>query len=230
MSCRRLTHKLGLLGWLLWGIGSLAGTHPVTAWASPPPDLSQLLRGVENRYNRMKSMQAQFEQILRQGSQAARQERGVLYLSKPGRMRWEYENPEPKLFLTDGKRAILFLPEENRVMESAIRETDDLRAPLAFLLGRLDFDEQFGRYETSPDLKPLEAGDSVFRTFPKKMGERIEWVRFEIGPQYEIHRIVVREIGGIETDFRFEQERANPALAASLFQFQPPAGAEVVRE
>jgi outer membrane lipoprotein-sorting protein len=41
---------------------------------------------------------------------------------------------------------------------------------------------------------------------------------------------VVREIGGIETDFRFEQEQANPVLAASLFQFQPPAGAEVVRE
>jgi len=153
-----------------------------------------------------------------------------LYLSKPGRMRWEYESPEAKLFLTDGKRLILYVPSENRVMESAIKESADLRAPLAFLLGNLNFDEEFGRFETSPQLKSLEAGNTVFKAFPKRMGERLEWILFEITPEHTIRRVLAREVGGIETEFRFTGEQSNPVLAQNLFRFVPPAGAEVVRE
>jgi outer membrane lipoprotein carrier protein len=115
-------------------------------------------------------------------------------------------------------------------MESAIRESEDLRAPLAFLLGRLDFDEQFGRYESSRSLTPLESGNTIFKAYPKRLGERLEWVLFEINPQSQIRRIVVREIGGQETEFRFQQETENPPLRATLFQFTPPPGAAVIRE
>jgi len=230
MSCS-LKYGLCLVGLVLLAFAAgPASAAQATGSASPPPVLSEVLRGVENKYNRMKSMKARFQQILRQGSQSVRREEGVLYLSKPGRMRWEYESPETKLFLTDGKRLVLYVPSENRVMESAIKESADLRAPLAFLLGNLDFDEEFGRFETSPQLKPLEAGNTVFKAFPKRMGERLEWILFEITPEHVIRRVVAREVGGIETEFRFTGEQSNPVLAQNLFRFVPPAGAEVVRE
>ena len=230
MSCR-LKYGLCLVGLVLLAfVAGPASATQATGSASPPPALSEVLRGVENKYNRMKSMKARFQQILRQGSQSVRREEGVLYLSKPGRMRWEYESPETKLFLTDGKRLVLYVPSENRVMESAIKESADLRAPLAFLLGNLNFDEEFGRFETSPQLKPLEAGNTAFKAFPKRMGERLEWILFEITPEHTIRRVVAREVGGIETEFRFTGEQSNPVLAQNLFRFVPPAGAEVVRE
>jgi outer membrane lipoprotein-sorting protein len=53
---------------------------------------------------------------------------------------------------------------------------------------------------------------------------------FEINRSYEIRRVTAREAGGIETEFRFEREEANPSLAQGLFRFAPPKGAEVVRE
>jgi outer membrane lipoprotein carrier protein len=232
MDRGRSKHLRGLLGFIL--LGTLWGPAEIASASqspSPPVILSQLLRGVEGKYNRLKTMKARFHQIYRQGGGIVRQEHGVLYLSKPGRMRWEYESPETKLFVTDGKRAILFVPAENRVMETAIKESEDIKAPLAFLLGRLKFDEQFERMETSPQFIPVEKGDFVFKAYSKKMAERLEWVLFEVHPaSFEIRRIVARERGGLETEFRFDAMQSNPALAAGLFQFTAPTGAEVVRE
>jgi outer membrane lipoprotein carrier protein len=235
MSCGRLKNAL-----LLAGVGLLAG---LCGWAgafppfgspndtpSPPLNLSQVLRGVENKYNGMKSMKARFHQIYRQGDRVMRQEYGVLYLRKPGRMRWEYESPEPKLFVTDGRQVILFVPSENRVMQSAIKESDDIKAPLAFLLGRLNFSEQFERQETSPQFVAVEKGNTVFRAYSKKLAERLDWVLFEVNPSNEIRRVVAREPGDLETEFRFNGIEANPPLADSMFRFTPPAGVEVVKQ
>lgn len=235
MSCMRLKRTFRLSGLLLLaGELGLAWTALASETPSPPavlrPSLSEVLRGVENKYNRLKSMKAHFQQMVRQGSGLLRSEQGQLYLLKPGRMRWEYETPEPKLFVTDGKSVVLFLPAENRVMQSAIKATDDIKAPLAFLLGRLNFDEQFQKLETSPQLAPAEQGNIVFKAYSKKLAERLEWVMFEVTPAYEIRRVVAREQGGLETEFRFHRVEANPALADSLFRFTPPAGAEVVKE
>jgi outer membrane lipoprotein carrier protein len=222
------------------GVAALTlGSHPAASRFAPedPPaavaprfNLRDVLSGVESRYNGLKSMTARFEQILRQGTGVIRREEGELYLSKPGRMRWEYESPEPKLFVTDGKRVILYIPSENRVMESPIKETDDIRAPLAFLLGRLDFEEQFQRMETSPHFIPVDAGNFVFKAYSKQLAERVEWVLFEVTPDFEIRRVVALERGGLETEFHFNGMETNPRLADSIFRFIPPQGAEVVRE
>jgi len=59
-----------------------------------------------------------------------RVEDGTLWLSKPGRMRWEYVSPETKLFLTEANRMTLYVPAEKRVMQTSVKESDDLRAPL----------------------------------------------------------------------------------------------------
>jgi len=235
MSSMRLIRIFCLLG-----LSILAGAPGPVASAlaredpSPPvvfrPNLREVLSGIESRYNRLKSMTAHFQQLVRQGPGVIRREQGQLYLSKPGRMRWEYEAPETKLFITDGKRVVLYLPEENRVMESAIKETEDIKAPLAFLLGRLDFDEQFQKMETSPQFLPVEEGNFVFKAYSKQLAERIEWVLFEVTPDYEIRRVVARERGGLETEFRFNGMETNPRLADSMFRFTPPEGAEVVRE
>lgn len=219
---------------ILSGVRGLSESVQATEESSPAAvprfDLREVLNGIESRYNRLKSMTARFEQLVRQGGGLIRSEQGQLYLSKPGRMRWEYEIPEPKLFLTDGKRAVLYLPQENRVMETAVKESEDIKAPLAFLLGRLDFEEQFQRMETSPYFAPVEPGNFVFKAYSKQLAERMEWVLFEVSPEYEIRRVVARERGGLETEFRFHALKTNPALADNIFRFSPPPEAEVVRE
>jgi outer membrane lipoprotein carrier protein len=196
--------------------------------SAPTASITQVLRDVEARYNRMKTMKAQFRQIVREGRRTVRQEQGTLYLSKPGRMRWEYTAPEAKLFLTAANRMILYLPAEGRVMQTSVNESDDLRAPLRFLLGRLDFAQEFQRFETLASLQPLEAGNIIFKTYPKRLAGQVDSMVFEIAGGSQIRRVVISEPGGTETEFRFTAEEANLAVAAEKFRFTPPPGTEMV--
>ena len=77
------------------------------------------------------------------GSGPQRTEAGELSLRKPGRMRWQYDSPKGKLFVSDGKQVYLYTPATNRVEKMKVRESDDMRTPLAFLLGKFDFWRDF---------------------------------------------------------------------------------------
>ena len=67
-------------------------------------NLQALLKGIEQRYNRAKTLQVQFSEAYSVGGQARKSESGELTLRKPGRMRWDYAAPPGKLFLSDGKQ------------------------------------------------------------------------------------------------------------------------------
>lgn len=228
-----------LAAWLLLSGGLvsgavLSGASLVPPEVPPDPGLAGTLRGVENKYNRLKTMRLRFEQIYSQGGrqnrQVLRREEGTLYLRKPGQMRWEYEEPEPKLFLTDGRQLTLYVPAENRATQMAVKEADDLRTPLAFLLGRLRFDKEFESVERVRDIPPVERGNLVVKAVPKRMADRVEWVVFEMSPDFAIRRLIVAEPGGVQTEFRFQEEEADLPLSPQLFRFQPPAGTEIVRQ
>jgi len=104
-----------------------------------------VLRGVEHRYNRAQTVEVLFEQTFTAPRRGPKTERGELFLRKPGRMRWQYTTPAGKLFVSDGKYIYLYTPGTQRVERSKVKETDDMRAPLAFLLGKLDFQRDFKR-------------------------------------------------------------------------------------
>ena len=231
MHCSRWKRRFGLLAglFLVAGIG-LDFTSPAASAKSDDPALENLLENVENKYNRLKTARLKFRQIYREGNRTVREEAGTLYLSKPGQMRWEYENPEPKLFLSDGKKLILYVPAENRVMESAVKESDDLRTPLRFLLGRLRFEKEFEHIGPAEEFPALEEGNVMVKAVPKRMGDQMEWVVFEVTAQYEIRRLIVFETGGIQTEFRFEDAEPNPPLARELFRFRPPPGTEIIQQ
>jgi len=232
MGCGRLKPYLYLLAsWLLLGSGFRVGIASAAASPPSPRSAADILREVERKYNRLRTVRLRFQQFYRQGNQTLREEEGTLYLSKPGQMRWEYENPEPKLFLADGKQLILYVPSENRVTQTAAKDSDDLRSPLRLLLGQLRLQEEFDRIVEGPyDIPPLQKGNVVLKAVPKHLADRLEWVVFEVNPQYEIRRIIMKEPGGMETEFRFEEEAANIPLSSGLFRFEPPPGTEVVQQ
>lgn len=227
MPCRRLQVGLVLLVGIIAGEAWLAAR---TSSVTPGRSLPDLLESVENKYNRLRTVRLRFEQIYRQNRQTLRKEEGTLYIRKPGQMRWEYEDPEPKLFLTDGRRLVLYVPAENRATEMSVKDSADLRTPLRFLLGNLRFGEEFSKIEDTADFPPLETGNRVLRAFPKRLEDRLEWVVFEVNAADQIRRVILSEPGGTQTEFRFDDEQANPPLAPQLFRFQPPEGTEIVQQ
>ena len=103
------------------------------------PALDKLLRSVEARYNHAQALKLDFSETYAGMRRPVESDSGVLYLRKPGRMRWEYSTPPGKLFLSDGKEVFLYTPDEHRAERIKLKESEDMRAPIAVLLGKLDF-------------------------------------------------------------------------------------------
>jgi len=44
----------------------------------------------------------------------------------------------------------------------------------------------------------------------------------------ELARLIVRQAGGVEVEFRFENWRFDPPIPETMFRFEPPAGVAIV--
>ena len=187
--------------------------------------MASLLKAVENRYNRAQTLEVLFNESYSGPGQPRRVESGRLALRKPGRMRWDYTAPAGKLFVSDGKWLWLYTPANNRVEKMKLKETEDMRAPLAFLLGKLNFAKEFREIEARPE------GDATRITAqPATASLPYTAVEFLVSPDRQIRRVKVTGYDKSVLEFRFEGEKLDPPLASRLFQFQPPQGAEVITE
>ena len=197
------------------------------AAAGPAPNVHGIAQAVDERYNHLRSMQAEFTEIYR-GAGMERTESGTLWLKKPGKMRWEYRSPRDKLFLSDGKDAWFYVPGERQVRRTAVKKLDDLRSPLAFLLGKTKLEKELQGLSLAPDITPLAEGDVVLRGVPKSMADRVSQVLLEITPEHWIRRILIEEVDGSATEYRFSSYRENLAVPDQRFQFVVPGGVEVI--
>jgi outer membrane lipoprotein carrier protein len=197
------------------------------AAANPALDVHAIAQAVDNRYNHLQTLQAEFTETY-MGTGTERTESGSLWLKKPGKMRWEYRSPKEKLFLSDGKDAWFYLPGDRQVRRSSVKKLDDLRSPLGFLLGKTRLEKELDGLSAAPDVMPLTPGNTVLRGVPKGMADRVNEVVLEITPDYHIARIQFEEADDSVTEYRFADQRENSAVADSLFRFSPPPGVEVV--
>jgi outer membrane lipoprotein carrier protein len=189
--------------------------------AAETADIAKILKGVEDRYNRTQTLQVSFSQSFTlQGRK--RTEKGELYLRKPGRMRWEYAVPAGKLYVSDGKYVYSYVPSDNRAERMNFKETEDMRAPLAFLLGKLKFHDDFRDFATQADGR----GSLFITAIPKSDKLPYTEVTFLVSPDSVIHYLSVKGQEGSVTEFVFENEKQNPKLSDALFRFTPPPGAE----
>jgi outer membrane lipoprotein carrier protein len=192
--------------------------------ADAQPDA--LLKNVEARYNHAQSLKLSFsETYVGVGHAPARTETGTLYLKKPGRMRWEYTAPAGKLFVSDGKQVFLYTPAQRRVERSRLKQSDDLRAPMAFLLGKLDFSKEFQSFEVRP-----EGANTWITAEPKNPNLEFSRVEMLAAPNGQILKLHVTGVGNSRIDFSFSDEVLNASVTGVEFGFHPPPGVDVVDE
>ena len=198
----------------------------VPAYASAP-DLHAVAQAVDEHYNHLRSLQAEFTETYR-GAGIDRSESGTLWLKKPGKMRWEYRSPRDKLFLSDGKDAWFYVPGDRQVRKTSVRKLEDLRSPLAFLLGKTRLEKELQALSFAPDIAPMDQGDLVLRGVPRALGARISQILLEVTPQNQIRSIRIDETDGSTTEYQFSQQKEDLQLADKLFRFEAPAGVEMV--
>ncbi len=204
--------------------------------ASPGPSgatqaeqgLSGIVDGVERTFARMKDFSSDFIQVFQNSLNRKQQESGHLYLMRPRMMRWEYKDPEDKLFISDGKTVYFYVPADRQVNKEAVKNSFDDRIPLMFLLGQSNLRNEFTRFELL-NTKPFFEGTKVVRMYPKAKTD-LQEVTMEVDPaNYYIRRLLLAHSDGSRSEFFFSTIRTNTGLRASFFDFTVPPGVEVIQ-
>jgi|SRR6185312_714310 len=216
---------------MLRKIAILAAAILMVADASlaTPPDVKDTARTVDEHYNQLKSLKSDFTEIY-ESPGFSRTESGTLWLKKPGKMRWEYRQPREKLFLSDSQTAYFYVPGDRQARKTSVKKLDDIRSPLRYLLGKTKLEKELDGLSFAPDVQPLEAGNVVLRGVPKALKDRVSDTLIEVSPAHRIVRILIQEVDGTKTDFRFSHFEENIPVQDSLFRFTAPPGVETITD
>lgn len=202
-------------------------TLSLSAAAAPPPDVKAIADAVDRRYNNLRSLRAEFTEIYR-GAGLERTESGTLWLKRPGKMRWEYRQPREKLFVADGKVAWFYVPGERQARKAPLKKVDDLRSPLRYLLGKAKLAKEFDDLALAPGVAPLVPANLMLRGVPHAMADRVTSVLLEITPESRIARLLIEEVDGATTEFRFADTAENVEVSDQKFRLSLPPDVEVV--
>jgi outer membrane lipoprotein carrier protein len=214
-----------------------------TAQAAP------MVRLLEAKYRNAKTLKAIFLQTYRDGRSGIQVESGTVYFSRPGRMRWEYESPEPKLFISDGKSVWFFVPADRTVTKAPMKESDDWRTPLALLTGKAKLSQLCDRIDVSAT-PPGQSSHIVLSCIPRgtkalpkfspaddtaQQGilspAAYDRVLLEVDSSTgELADVRVLQPGGVELEFRFGQWQQGLPVEEALFHFQAPPGVTLLDE
>ena len=220
MNCSFISRLLGLpLLFAALSSGALESVHA-------------LAQAVDDHYNQLHTLKAQFTEAYR-GSGMDRTESGVLWLEKgglkkPGKMRWEYRSPKAKLFVSDGKDAWFYIPDDHQARRTDAKKLDDVRSPLAFLLGKTQLEKELKGLSYAPDVTPAVAGDAMLRGVPQHFSDRVSEMLLEVNPEHEIAGLTIYDVDGSVTEYRFSDQKENEPVPSGWFNFRPPAGTETV--
>jgi outer membrane lipoprotein carrier protein len=217
----------------------------LTALPSIGPDAKLLGAKLEARYRGAHTLAASFLERYSESGKVVRSEAGIAYFRRPGKMRWEYESPEKNLFMVDGKTAWFYVPADHTVTRAPAKQSTDWRTPLALLAGEMKLSRVCARVEPTTAEKPSIAGNEVLycplrgeESTPRpgagvdadtNEGRSDQTVYLEIVlATGDLARVLVREKGGVEIEFKFADWRFDPPIADSFFRFEVPPGVAIV--
>lgn len=203
--------------------GSLAGA------ARKPLTEEELLAGIQAWLDGTRTLQGGFEQQLVSGALGSgMEESGRLYIGRPGRMRWDYIDPERKVALVDGELTWLWVEEEGQMMLGRLGEQGELLPRLLAGEGRLadSFDVSVASYPSRP-----AKGEYLVELVPKGGDEAFEHVVLQVRPpDFAIEAAEVLDAAGNRILYRFHDLRRNRPITDEQFRFEPPEGTLILGE
>lgn len=237
-------------------VGGLARLHTMfallplvcgilTTLFSVTPEAKLIGAKLEARYRGAHTLVATFLERYSENGHVVRSEAGIAYFRRPGKMRWEYESPEKNLFLVDGKTAWFYVPTDHTVTRAPAKQSTDWRTPLALLAGEMKLSRVCARVEPTTAEPPDTPENTVLHCplrgeenkLPHAAGGAAnnraaapdESVYLEIVPTTgDLARVLVREKGGVEVEFKFTAWRFDPPVSDSFFRFEVPPGVAIV--
>jgi outer membrane lipoprotein carrier protein len=187
------------------------------------PDDPGLLR-LQNFLDGLTTLTAEFSQeVMNRDLELVEAATGYVVLEKPGRFRWDYQEPFERVIVADGERVWLYEADLEQVtvrrLDAGLGET-----PAALLTGSVDVLERFAFLGSEADgevlwvnLGPLSDDadfDSVRLAFAGDLLTRLE----------------LHDRLGQTTRLAFADVEQGVAVPNDVFVFDPPDGVDVIDE
>ena len=215
---------------------ALAALSPARA-EEPPPKAAgagdcgaATAARVQERYDGIRALRARFTQTNRNvafgdsGTAPDAESRGRVEFAKPGRMRFEYESPEPSLVVSDGKTLWIYDPTAKEVQELPVSGGFLSAAAVQFLLGEGRLEETFAVTAESC------AADRVVLDLRPRAEAAYERIEISVDPKTGwIRETTVFDLLGNRTHLAFSDLEPNAPAPAERFRFDPPDGVRVLK-
>jgi outer membrane lipoprotein carrier protein len=190
------------------------------------PSATQIAAALQAKYDQIRDFSADFTQQYESGVLKRKlTERGRVHVKKPGKMRWDYAEPEKKVFVSDGSQIYLWVPADNQVTRSAVPKQDEATTAVLFLVGKGNLTRDF----TVTFVPDMPAGTYGLRLEPKLPERDYDWLQLVVDQQtLQIRSLMAADRQGGQSTFTFSNLKENIGVPDSTFAFTIPRGADVV--
>jgi outer membrane lipoprotein carrier protein len=192
-------------------------------------DAGELLERVQLWLDGTRDLRGRFEQTLVSGALGSGlRETGEVYIERPGRVRFDYLDPERKVALVREEKTWFYMEEDEQLLRGRIDESGDLLPRLLAGSARLDdlFETALG------EVTELEGGMAYrLELVPRGEAESFEQVVLTLSADdFSIREAEVLDAAGNQMLYRFLDLRRNEGLEPGLFWFEPPPGTVITGE
>lgn len=182
-------------------------------------------RALQDKYDRLSDFTADFTHTYEGGVLKKKSvEHGTVQIKKPGRMRWDYTEPEKKLFVSDGRKVYSYIPADKQVIMSNMPADD--QAAVLFLAGKGNLTRDFAvSYASQPD-----NGDTIaLRLDPRQKQRDYDWLVVVVDRKtLQIRSLTSADQQGGRSSFAFTNYRENAGVPDKAFEFKIPKGVDVI--
>ena len=203
----------------------LAPAHAGTQTRRPAVETA---RALQQKYDRVKDFTADFTHTYEGGVLKKKaEERGVVKIKKPGRMRWDYKAPDKKEFVSDGRQIYSHIPADKQVIVADMPAGDEATTAVLFLAGKGDLTRDFTVSYASSDETP---DTWALRLDPRRKQRDYDWLVIVVDRQtLQIRSLTAAEQQGGRSSFAFTNYRENTGVDDKVFEFKIPRGVDVIR-
>jgi outer membrane lipoprotein carrier protein len=206
------------------GTSTLAAVE-ATAQAPARPPAQEVASALQQKYDGIRDFTADFVHDSEGGLLRKKQtESGIVQVKKPGKMRWDYKAPEPKVFISDGRRIYLYVPADNQVIVSPVPEADQATTAVLFLVGKGNLTRDF----TVSYVDGAAPDTYALRLQPRLPERDYDWLQIVVDRRtLQIRSLSAADSQGGKSTFQFSNFKENVGLADKTFAFKIPRGADV---
>jgi outer membrane lipoprotein carrier protein len=203
-------------------------SQPALVHAESPLAAGEILKKTGSTYQQTRAFSANFHQSVTSAaaSSMATEASGKLYYEKPRQMRWEYEKPEPQVFVANQQLAWLYVPSEKQISLTDPQKIFSHPLAQTFFEG---VGELKKHYEVTLDHSQSTKDTAVLKLMPRKEDPEIKTLYLSIDLQtYRISSIEVHNALGNVNRISLDSQRAAVNLDPKLFQLDLPPSVDIV--